>query len=282
MARKLWINSHHSFGLHKSLVDPPWHYFVSIGFGHVLPHDDFTDPGLPLKTYELVSPFLRRSPLGLPENAAPARLDAPAGMVIEAGDVGPRKITFESSAEAGTYQVVVETEETFYSVWMEDGEMQVARKPLHEVREKNPLSCTKIQAFAKTFLANGVWTRPKELGHALELIPLTDLSDVHAGDWVTFQVLFMGEPFSCTQESMEFLLASSNVFGGEASGELEGCFLSSYIVNGRAAIKVPAAGQWLVNVFSRQDVSADNELRELRDSCRKVYYSSSATFTARI
>ncbi|GKT30109.1 hypothetical protein ADUPG1_001384, partial [Aduncisulcus paluster] len=35
---------------------------------------------------------------------------------------------------------------------------------------------------------------------------------------------------------------------------------------------MPTAGQWLINVFSRQDVTPDNELKELSDSCRKVYY----------
>lgn len=280
MARKLWINATESFGLHKSLENPPWHYFVSLGFGHVVPNDDFMDGALTLGEYELVDPSLSRTPLPMPV-AEVDTVSGKDGVTIEAGDLAARKISFDEKAEVGTHQVTASTKEEFFALWEEDGQVCTANKPLSEVKDKNVLTSVKYQAFAKTFLKHKEWTEPKELGHALELIPLTDLSDVHVGDWVTFSVKFMGKPFSCTQETMEFLLASSNSFGGEAGGELEGFFLSAYIVNGRARIKMPTAGQWLINVFSRQDVTPDNELKELSDSCNRVYFGSSVTFNVK-
>lgn len=280
MARKLWINATESFGLHKSLENPPWHYLVSLGFGHVLPNDDFVDGALTLGEYEVATPSLLKTQLPLPIKEIDT-VAGQAGTTIEAGDVAARKISFDDDAEVGTHQVVATTKEEFFALWEEDGKVCTANKPLHEVKDKDVLTSVKYQAFAKTFLKHKEWTEPKELGHALELTPLTDLSDVHVGDWVTFSVKFMGKPFTCTQETMEFLLASSNTFGGEAGGELEGFFLSAYIVNGRARIKMPTAGAWLINVFSRQDVTADNELKELSESCHRVYFGSSVTFNVK-
>ncbi len=280
MARKLWINTTESFGLHKSLETPPWHHFVSLGYGHVVPQDDFVDPALTLDSYDLLSPSMERTSLRPPDGKVEL-LDSPPGTSVSVGDVAPRRIAFDDGAEKGVHQVAASTREEFFALWEEDGKIQTANLPLNEVADKNVLTSVKYQAFAKTFLPHGEWTQPSALGHALEIIPLTNLSNVHAGDWVTFQVDFMGRPFSCTQESMEFLLASSNTFGGEGGGELEGFFLSAYIVNGRARIKMPTAGAWLINVFSRQDVSPDNELKELSHSCRKVYYGSSVTFNVK-
>lgn len=266
--------------MHKSLENPPWYYFVSLGYGHVLPHDDFVDSALTLESYDLLSPSMKRTSLRPPEGIV-EELEAIRGATVSIGDVAPRKISFNAEAEKGVHQVVVSTKEEFFSLWEEDGEVQTASLPLNELADKEVLTSVKYQAFAKAFLPHETWTQPSGLGHALEIIPLTDLSDVHVNDWVTFQVNFMGKPFSCTQESMEFLLASSNTFGGEGGGELEGFFLSSYIVNGRSRIKMPTAGAWLINVFSHQDVSPDNELKKLSESCRKVYYGSSVTFNVK-
>ena len=266
--------------MHKSLENPPWYYFVSLGYGHVLPHDDFVDSALTLESYDLLSPSMKRTSLRPPEGIV-EELEAIRGATVSIGDVAPRKISFNAEAEKGVHQVVVSPKEEFFSLWEEDGEVQTASLPLNELADKEVLTSAKYQAFAKALLPHETWTQPSGLGHALEIIPLTDLSDFHVNDWVTFQVNFMGKPFSCTQESMEFLLASSNTFGGEGGGELEGFFLSSYIVNGRSRIKMPTAGAWLINVFSHQDVSPDNELKKLSESCRKVYYGSSVTFNVK-
>ncbi len=281
MARKLWINSTHSFGLHKSLTNPPWHYFISLGFGHCVPLDDFPDPALPIKSFDLVTPSLARTSLDPSTIIQPIAINAPDGVVVEKGDVCPRKITIGDTAESGTYQVVAETVDTFYTMYMVDGNMQFAMKPLDEMQGKNVVSCTKLSVFAKTYLKHKEWKDPKPLGLPLEITPLQDISDIHVGDWVTFKVDFMGQPFSCTQESMEFMMESSNTFGGEAGGEIEGAFMCSYVINGRSRMRVPTAGQWLVNVFASQDVNEYGPLKSLVGKCNKVYFSSSATFNVK-
>jgi hypothetical protein len=42
----------------------------------------------------------------------------------------------------------------------------------------------KYQAFAKSYVTVCKWTNPRPLGHGLEIIPLTDLSNLHVSDLV--------------------------------------------------------------------------------------------------
>jgi hypothetical protein len=46
-------------------------------------------------------------------------------------------------------------------------------------------------------------------------------------------------------------------------------------------MRVPTAGQWLVNVFASQDVNEYGPLKSLVGKCNKVYFSSSATFNVK-
>jgi hypothetical protein len=261
MGRKLWINLYESYALHKSLTHPPEHFITSLGFGHVVPMDDILvtmDDFMPLATYDLIDPDLNSRPLPMPvlEKKDVIRIDA--GLTIECGDMAIRKISLSDETKPGTYQVVATTRDTFFTVYLDEkGEHKIVDSPLDEMKD------------------------PKPLGHDLELVPLTNLSDVHIGDPVLFQVTFMDKPFSCTQNTMEYITAASNTFGGEASGDREGFFLSTYILNGKAQFRMPTAGQWVVNVYACQDVTPESDLRELLGKCTKVYYGSSISFNVR-
>jgi uncharacterized GH25 family protein len=285
MARKLWINAYESFALDKSLTDPPSHFMVSLGWGHVLPMDDFLvdmDGTIPLATYDLIDPDLKKTALPMPVKMEDVIM-ADAGMTIECGDMALRKINLTDKTKPGTYQVAAATREGFATVYVDKtGKQELANKSLEEMQGVENIVCSvKYQAFAKAFLTVEKWTDPKPIGYDLELMPLTELSDVHVGDPVSFEVTLMGKLFSCTSDTMEYLHAASNTFGGEAGGDREGFFLSAYLINGRARFWMPTAGQWLVNVFSCQDVTPENELKELVGKCNKVYYSSSITFNVK-
>ena len=105
-------------------------------------------------------------------------------------------------------------------------------KPKNELNDiKKVLMAVKYQAFAKSYLTVGTWANPNPLGHGLEIIPRTDLSDLHVGDLVEVDVRFYGKPLTATAKSIEYITAQSSSFG-----QSDGFSLMSYIMEGRAPI----------------------------------------------
>jgi len=70
----------------------------------------------------------------------------------------------------------------------------------------------KYQTFAKSYLTVGKWTNPKPLGHGLEIILCTDLSNLHVGNLVEMDVLFYGKPLDATAKSIEYITAHNSSF----------------------------------------------------------------------
>ena len=126
---------------------------------------------------------------------------------------------------------------------------------------------------AKTFFAHQKWTQPKALGHTLEIIPMTDLSAVTAGDLVEFKIIFMNEPFSSLPSQIERITAVSNTYGGP-----DNFYLAANIYGGKAAIRIPTAGQWVATVYYVQDISQNERLAPLATKCRQVHYVASISF----
>lgn len=94
---------------------------------------------------------------------------------------------------------------------------------------------------------------------------------------VEFDVLFMGKPLTTSPEkSIEYLTAKSNSFGGPA-----GFMLFCIITNGKGRFRMPAVGQWVLNVYTRQNVTADNDLKHLADKCMRVLYPSTLSFSVK-
>ena len=85
---------------------------------------------------------------------------------------------------------------TFYTQHIDkDGKQRLQLKPKDQLDDiQKVLMTVNFQAFTKSYLTLGEWTAPKPLGHGLEIIPRSDLSDLHVGDLVTMDVLFYGEP----------------------------------------------------------------------------------------
>jgi len=129
-------------------------------------------------------------------------------------------------------------------------------------------------AFAVSYFTVGKWQTPKSLGQDLEIIPFTDLSNVRAGDLVRFKVLFMKKELTTDPSvSLEYITAKSDAFGAP-----DKFTLSAPLFGGKGQFRMPAAGNWLVNVYTRQNVSPDNRLKHLAPKCTTVLYSSSVTF----
>ncbi len=269
MARKIWINTTDSFILHTcEFENPPKHFNVSLAAGHVLPMDDFIlskDLPIPLETFELVDPEQRRTALSMPRPSKEELIETPSGLTVETGDVAAQKIQIQPDSLNGTYQISMATKEI------------IAQFP----NPAGQMIKSKIRYFAKSYLTVNEWSQPASLGHELEIMPLCDLSNVQVGDWVSFEAKFLDKPFTCDNVNMEYLLAKSNTFGGEAGGNMEGFFLAAYLVNGKARFRLPSAGQWMIVAFNFKDVGPDSEYAEFAGDCSKLYYHSTLTFNVR-
>ena len=230
--------------------------------------DDFIlskDLALPLETYEVVDPEQRRTALSMPLPSSEELITTPAGLTVESGDVAAKKICIHPDSLSGTYQVSAATHTLKIDLPSPNGK----------------IIKSKLRYFAKSFLTVNEWTPPQPLGHELELTPLDDLSNVRVGDWVSFEVNFLEKPFTCDTFNMEYLLAKSNTFGGEAGGEKEGFFLGAYLVNGKARFRMPSAGQWMICAFNFKDVGPDSEFKEFAEGCTKLYYHTTLTFNVK-
>ena len=112
----------------------------------------------------------------------------------------------------------------------------------------------------------------KPLKQGLELIPLNDLSKVKVGDLLSFDVLFYGEPLASTS-SMEYITASSNTFG-----QKEKFSLLSYIVDGKAQIRVQNKGQWLISTTHKDEVQNNIKLKHLKNKVKTIEETTTLTF----
>ena len=275
MAHTLWIN------LYESFAHPPGHAIVSLGWGHAVPMDDLlvSEAGsIPLATFDLIDPELHRTALPMPETKMEDVIKTSSGMTAQCGDLGIRKLGLTDKTKPGTYQVVVTSKDNFFTKYIDKkGKQKLAIKPLDEVKGAHKvLFSVKYKSFAKAFMAVKKWTNPEPLGHDLELMPMTDLSNVHVGDLVPFEISFMGKPLSSGADSIQYLTATSNSFGGP-----DNFFLAAYIMNGKAQFRMPAAGQWVANVYVKQDVTPESDLKELVGKCTTVYYAGTISFNVK-
>ena len=275
MAHTLWIN------LYESFAHPPGHAIVSLGWGHTVPMDDLLaskDGSLQLATFDLIDPDLNGTALPMPVLKMEDVIKTSGGMTAQCGDLGIRKLGLTDKTNPGTYQVAATSKEIFFTKYLDKkGNQKMAPKTMDKVKDADKiLAAIKYKSFAKAFTAVKKWTDPKPLGYELELMPLTDLSNVHVDDMVHFNVTFMGKPFTCTSDKIEYMTATSNSFGGP-----DGFQLYSYLINGKAQFRMPAAGQWVVNVYIRQKVTPDNELKELSGKCTTVWYAGTISFNVK-
>ena len=271
-AHTLWVN------LYQSNAHPPGHVLSIIGWGHTLPLDDLLGE-ISLKSYTLVDPNQETTELELPKPAPDSSQKIKAGLTVHNGDLGIKKISLSEKTTPGTYQVLIEANDSYYTKFLnQKGRMKWEFKPMDEVKgAKKLLAGMRFKAFAKSYFSVGKWTQPSPLGLDLEVIPRTDLSDVHVGDLVEFDILFRGKPLTTSPEqSIEYITATSNTFGGP-----DGFALSSLIFGGKGHFRMPTAGQWMVNVYTRQEVTPDSNLKHLVGKCTVSLYASTISFNVK-
>ncbi len=271
-AHTFWVNTF------DSTAHQPRHVLVTLGYGHSFPIDDLlTD--LTLESFTLYDPELKSTSLPLPVTQQTEAMKLDNHLQVVSGDLAARKIILAKNCPTGVYQVSAESRDNYWTYYIDKkGRKRWAAKPMNEVQEaKKILRGMRYHPFAVSYFTVGKWQIPKSLGQELEIIPMTDLSNVHAGDLVKFKVLFMGKELSTDPSlSIEYITAKSDAFGAA-----EKFSLASLLFNGKGQFRLPAAGNWLVNVYTRQNVTKDNALKHLSKKCTTVLYSSSVTFAVK-
>ena len=89
-------------------------------------------------------------------------------------------------------------------------------------------------------------------------------------------MLFYGKPLTATAKSIEYITAHSAGFG-----QSDGFALFSYIMDGKAQFRVQNAGQWMISVNHKDDVTPDGPLKDLMGKADQVYHAASLTFTVK-
>ena len=274
-AHSVWINSF------ESHAHAPGHTMVSLGWGHALPMDDIlTSPNgrIAIQQYELIAPDLSKTDLGVPEFKLSTPELETANFDLYTADLGARKIALKKESAEGVYQLSAVSVPTYYTQYVDkDGRQRLKLKSKDQLDDIGKvLMSVKYQAFAKSYLTVGEWTAPKPLGHGLEIIPRTDLSDLHVGDLVEVDVLFYGEPVNSSAKSIKYITAHSNSFG-----QSDGFKLVSFVTQGKAQFRVQSSGQWMVGINHKQDVTPDGPLKDLQGKTEHVYTGASLTFTVK-
>jgi uncharacterized GH25 family protein len=274
-AHSVWINNFHC-DAHK-----PGHAMVSVGWGHAMPMDDI--PNSPngkiiLDRFELIDPAGKSHALKTPSVEPSKASLTTADFDVFPGDLAVQKVALKKETKRGVYLFSAVSKPTFYTQYLDKkGRQRLKLKPRNEIKDIDKvLMAVKFQAFAKSYMTVGEWAQPKPVGHGLEIVPLTDLSNVRVGDLVQVEVLFYGKPLSATAKSIDYITASSPGFG-----QSEGYSMCSYIMNGKAQFRVKNAGQWMIAVNHKDDVTKDGPLKDLYGKAEQVYHAASLTFVAK-
>ncbi len=228
-----------------------------------------------IERFELIDPAMNKTALALPASEVAKPTESTANVDIFAADLAVQKIAFRKNSVPGIYQVGVVSVPAFYTQYIDTkGKERLKMKPRDEIDDIDKVQVSmKYQAFAKSFMILDRWKEPKPLGHGLEIVPRTDLSNLHIGDLVEVDILFYGKPLHSSAKSMEYITAASSSFG-----QSDKFALFSYIQEGRAQFRVQSSGQWGIFVAHKDNVTKDGALKELYGKADQVYHTASLTF----
>lgn len=272
-AHALWINSFES-----SLGHGGRYTMVSVGWGHELPMGDklnSTNGKIAINDFNFYEPDLKKHKLYKPVFKPQKATLENKGFDIFKADLATQKIALKEEAKKGVYQFEVKTKPTYYTMYLDSKNRQRLKlKPIDKLKDvKKVIASFKYQGYAKSYLTVDKWKEPKALGHDLEIIPLTDLSNVKVGDLVEFKVAFKGKPVSNGPKGIRYATFWSSTFGQD-----DGVRLYAYIKNGKTSFRVPSNGQWIVNTHTEQNVTKDNEVKELYGKTKALMNAASITF----
>jgi len=272
-AHSLWVNSFES-----KLGHGQRHSMVSIGWGHEIPMGDKLNSingRVFIESFSFYDPSLKKFELYKPEfKPAKPTLDNKEFNIYKT-DLAMQKIEFKDKAKKGVHQLEIKTKPTYYTMYIDSKNKQRLKlKPIDQLKDvKKVIASFKYQGFAKSYLTVKKWEQPKALGHDLEIIPLSDLSNVKVGDLLEFKVSFKGKPVSHSPKGEKYATFWSSTYGQD-----DGVRLFSYIKNGKTSFRVPSNGQWIINTYNIQNVTKDNEIKNLYGKTKTLANAATITF----
>jgi len=274
-AHSLWVNSFESFH-HK-----PGHATVGLGWGHTLPIDDMLNSSngkVNIQEFSITSPNKEKTQLAIPKMQEAKPSNTTKDFEVFDSQIGLQKIALNKDSTKGTYLIQAKTKPTFYTKYIDTKDRQrlklKSKDKLKNIKEV--LFSVKYQALASTYLSIGKWEKQKAVNEGLEIIPITDLSNVKVGDLVEFEVLFFGKPLNFTPKTPAHITAHSDTFGLD-----KGFMLASYVKNGKAQFEVQSKGQWMVSSSFQEKVRKKGPLKDLHGKVNSVVYASTLTFNVK-
>ena len=267
----LWVNALQSKNYSPSSAS------VSIGWGHTTPIDDMLNSyngKVNIKEFTLTSPDLKKINLRIPSSSLAIVKLKTKNFDVYDYDIALQKIAFNEKSKEGVYILEAKSQETHLLKYI-DTKNRTRLKFTSIDKTKNVqgvISSLQGKRTAKAYITLGKWKKIKPLKQGLELIPLNDLSKVKVGDLLSFDVLFYGEPIKASS-SMEYITASSNTFG-----QKEKFSLLSYIVDGKAQIRVQNKGQWLISTTHKEEVQNNVKLKHLKNKVKTIEETTTLTF----
>ncbi len=274
-AHSLWVNSFESF-THK-----PGHTTVGIGWGHSIPVDDIMNSPngkVIVDKFTITSPDGKTTNLAVPTSKVKDPTKKTDNFDVFSADVALQKIALKKESKKGVYKIEATSKPTVYTQFIDkNGKERLKLKTMDKIKDiKKVLMSVRFQAFAKSYLTLGQWSKQKATNKGLEIIPKTDLTNVKVGDLVEFEVLFHGKPLNVSAKSMEYITAMANGFG-----QNDGFALMSYLKNGKAQFRVQTTGQWIVACNHKDTVTKDGPLKDLVGKVNFVYNGASLTFNVK-
>lgn len=274
-AHSMWVNSFESFS-HK-----PGHTTVGIGWGHTIPVDDIMNSPngkIIIENFTVESPDGKIVKLRTPESKIKEPTQKSHNFDVLEADVALQKIALKKQSKKGTYKIHAVSKPTVYTKYIDTKNRERLKlKTMDKIEDiKKVLMSVKYQAFASTYLTVDKWEIPKATNKGLEIIPLTDLSNLKVGDLVEFDILFYGKPLNTSASSMDYITARSKGFG-----QSDGFSLMSYIKEGRAQFRVQTPGQWIVTINHKEPVMKKGSLKDLYKKVNSVFTGSSLTFNVK-
>lgn len=253
---------------------------TNIGWGHWLPTDELF-MGDSLKSYSIYDPNMKKADLKFDKNAnanmekriyeeTPSD-DFPQA-VIFSGDIFVNKIYFNDKSAEGVYQIAAVTKPIQFSWWSDEkGRNKWGRTYLDEMKNPKHINMSwNFQSFAKAFVCVGKWQKPRALGHDLEFIPISDLTNVKIGDVLEFEVLFLGEPLQDEKTGIPFEIKAY-------SEQNDAGFVGAAIRGGKVKFKVTSGGKWLLTASVKKPIG-DKVAPELKGKALIKGYDASVTF----
>lgn len=274
-AHTLWVNSFESF-----TYNPP-HISVSLGWGHNTPIDDMLNSingKVVVEDFTITSPSSKVTKLRIPSSSFQEPNETTTNFDLYDSDIALQKIAFKEKSEKGVYLIEAKSQATVLTQYFDlKNRKRLKLKTMDKIKDvKEILKSVKSQNIARTYLALGKWKKQKPTNKGLEIIPKTDLSKVKVGDLVELEVLFYGKALNMTANNMEYIKASSKNFG-----QKENFSLMSYIIDGKAQIRVQSKGQWIISCNHKEVVTKDGKLKALYKKVNSINDTATITFNVK-